>query len=287
NAVAFCTAVERICQVQLSTRAKQLRTLLLEVERIYSLLSDVGGMIVDVAYSVGAVEFQILREQMLRFNAKITGSRFLKRTLALGGLNFDLSPTNIKELTDYLPNFLKRFKSAINFCLSSTSVIDRLMTTGIVKKHLLKPLHLTGPIARSVGAPNDTRKDHPYLWYPYTKFKLQHESDGDVLSRFKLKASEIINACEIVLDIGSSLHEGEIKSSFAIKDGFAASLIEGPRGQNFVWVAIKRGKVERFKVRTASFNGWQAIQHAVLGNIVPDFPLINKSMNFSYAGTDL
>ena len=74
---------------------------------------------------------------------------------------------------------------------------------------------------------------------------------------------------------------------FAVKDGFAAALVESARGQNFTWLNIKNGLVDRYKVRTASFCNWQAIEHAVMGNIVPDFPLINKSMNLSYSGTDL
>jgi formate hydrogenlyase subunit 5 len=72
-----------------------------------------------------------------------------------------------------------------------------------------------------------------------------------------------------------------------VRYGFALSLVEAPRGQSVHWLKIKDGFVDRYKVRTASFCNWQAIEHAVLGNIVPDFPLINKSMNLSYAGTDL
>ena len=72
-----------------------------------------------------------------------------------------------------------------------------------------------------------------------------------------------------------------------IKDGYALSLVESPRGQSVHWVYIKDGLVDRYKVRTASFCNWQAMEHAILGNIVPDFPLINKSMNLSYAGTDM
>ena len=70
-------------------------------------------------------------------------------------------------------------------------------------------------------------------------------------------------------------------------DGYALSVVEAPRGQNIHWVYIRNGKIYRFKVKTASFCNWHAIEHAVIGEIVPDFPLINKSLNLSYAGTDL
>ncbi len=102
-----------------------------------------------------------------------------------------------------------------------------------------------------------------------------------------LKPTEILDSIKIIQDIISNLDMGEISAISEIKDGYALSLVESPRGQNVHWVYIKDGLVDRYKVRTASFCNWQAMEHAVLGNIVPDFPLINKSMNLSYAGTDM
>jgi Ni,Fe-hydrogenase III large subunit len=113
---------------------------------------------------------------------------------------------------------------------------------------------------------------------------LQNE---DVLARFSLKMEEILDSIKIIHEILSKLNSGEISTPYEIKDGYALSLVESARGQNVTWVFVKNGLVDRYKVRTASFCNWQAIEHAVLGNIVPDFPLINKSMNLSYAGTDL
>jgi Ni,Fe-hydrogenase III large subunit len=83
------------------------------------------------------------------------------------------------------------------------------------------------------------------------------------------------------------LSDGAVFTEMYVKNGYALTLIEAPRGQNLHWVNLKNGVIDRYKVRTASFCNWQAIEHAVLGNIVPDFPLINKSLNLSYAGTDL
>jgi len=91
----------------------------------------------------------------------------------------------------------------------------------------------------------------------------------------------------LILNLIAGLVKGEICVGMEIRDGYALSLVEAPRGQNLHWVNIKDGRIDRYKVRTASFCNWQAIEHAVLGNIVPDFPLINKSLNLSYAGTDL
>ena len=108
-----------------------------------------------------------------------------------------------------------------------------------------------------------------------------------MLSRFTVKASEIMDSLELIEQLLDTIPEGPVKTEVPVRDGYTLSLIESARGQNLCWVSVRDGRIERYKVRTASFCNWQAIEHAVQGNIVPDFPVINKSLNLSYAGTDL
>ena len=92
---------------------------------------------------------------------------------------------------------------------------------------------------------------------------------------------------EIIQKSVSAIKGGSVIGEVAVKDGYSLAVVESARGQNLHWVYIKNGLIDRYKIRTASFCNWQSIEHAVIGNIVPDFPLINKSLNLSYAGTDL
>jgi Ni,Fe-hydrogenase III large subunit len=287
NAVAYCMAVEKICDVEVPRRALQLRTLLLELERVYSHLGDLAGMCVDVAYPVGASPFLILREEIFRQNESLTGSRFQKGTVTIGGLTKDLTGESLKNLSAYLAAFKSRFEKATHIDSSFFSVIDRFETTGIVKHELLEPLHITGPIARAAGKCVDTRIDHPYGLYAELKQKCTTTESGDVLARFYIKAQEVQESVRIIQAVIAKLEDGPTSVQYEIKDGYALSMVEAPRGESIHWLYIKNGKVDRYKIRTASFCNWQAIEHAVLGNIPPDFPLINKSMNLSYAGTDL
>lgn len=287
NAVAYCVAVERICDVAVPRRALQLRTLLLELERVYSHLGDLAGMCVDVAYPVGASPFFVLREEIFRQNEALTGSRFQKGAVTVGGLTKDLSVESLKGLSAYLAGFKSRFDRATHIDSSFFSVIDRFETTGKVKLELLEPLHVTGPIARATGKPIDTRIDHPYGLYSEFNLKYRTTQSGDVLARFYIKSQEIQDSIRIIQTVLAKLDDGPTSTAVQIKDGYALSMVEAPRGESIHWLYIKNGLVDRYKIRTASFCNWQAIEHAVLGNIVPDFPLINKSMNLSYAGTDL
>jgi Ni,Fe-hydrogenase III large subunit/Ni,Fe-hydrogenase III component G len=287
NSVAYCTAIEKISEIDVPQRGACLRTAYLEMERIYSLLGDLAGMCIDVAFPVGASPFFVMRENALRQNNALTGSRFMKDTIVIGGLKKDASKEALDDLQTFLCDLRDRLKDAVSDVLASTSTIDRFQTTGIIRKELLSPLHITGPVARASGALTDTRIDHPYGLYNKITPKPKIFESGDVLARFETKASEILDSARIVEEAIKELRHGEIAGIGEIKDGYAVALVESARGQSMHWVYIKNGLVDRYKIRTASFCNWQTIEHAVIGNIVPDFPLINKSMNLSYAGTDL
>ncbi|AKB76782.1 hydrogenase, group 4, HycE subunit, putative [Methanosarcina horonobensis HB-1 = JCM 15518] len=302
NAAGFCMAVEQVCGINVSERAERLRAVMLELERIYSLLGDLAGMAVDVGFALVASPFFVLREEIFRQNEKLTGSRFLRGITVPGGLKKDIPDSSLKELPVFLGRFSRTFESAYDRAMSSSSLIDRFATTGVIKKELVSPLNLTGPLARASGCPADTRLDRPYGAYRNFAPEPSMRKKGDVLSRFEVKADEIRASVALILSLIENLPKGPV---FAESTGYAGNggssevtnnsgatgyslaLIEAPRGQNLHWVYLKNGIVDRYKIRTASFCNWQAIEHAVIGNIVPDFPLINKSLNLSYAGTDL
>jgi len=287
NAVAFAMVVETIRKTEIPKRAWQIRTILLEMERIYSHLGDMGGMIVDVAFPKGASHFFILREEIFRLNQILTGSRFMKGIVWSGGLTIDVPPQAITELSKYLEGFTPRLQSALDIINATSSVIDRLETTGVIRKELINLLNITGPAARASGEPIDNRLDHAYGIYPQLELQKRMVEKGDVLSRFNIKAREINDSVSIIRSLIPQLANGPVSVKMDNRDGWALALVEAARGQNMHWVYLRNGVIERYKVRTASFCNWQAIEHAVLGNIVPDFPLINKSLNLSYAGTDL
>ncbi len=299
NAAGFCMAVEQICGITVPERAERLRAIMLELERIYSLLGDLAGMAVDVGFALVASPFLVLREEVFRQNEKLTGSRFLRGITTPGGLKKDIPDPALKELPVFFEKFTRAFESAYERAISSSSLIDRFATTGVIKKELISPLNLTGPLARASGCPADTRLDRPYGAYKDFAPQNSLRKKGDVLSRYEVKADEIRASVALILHLTEIRPKGPVfaeNTGYAGNDssgnssgatGYSLALVEAPRGQSLHWVYLKNGYVDRYKVRTASFCNWQAIEHAVLGNIVPDFPLINKSLNLSYAGTDL
>ncbi|MBS3054493.1 MAG: NADH-quinone oxidoreductase subunit C [Candidatus Aenigmarchaeota archaeon] len=288
NAVAFCMAAEKIGGIVIPERARRIRTILMELERIYSHLGDIAGMIIDVAYPAGASPFFVMREEALRLNAELTGSRFMKNYVCIGGVRKDVSTDSAAKISRWLKEFSARFDSAVKEILSFSMVVDRFEGTGIIRAGLIAPLHLTGPAARASSGEMDTRRDRPYAAYGSIPIRRMSMKEGDVMARFKMKAAEIGESARIIKACIGGMPEGPVRADAAnARDGSAFSVVEAPRGQNVHWLCVKGGVMERYKARTASFCNWQSIEHAVIGNIVPDFPLINKSLNLSYAGTDL
>ena len=198
NSTGFCLAVEKIADIKVTQRAWMLRTILLEMERIYSHLGDLSGMIVDVAFALGATEFSILREEILRYNEILSGSRFLKGMLCPGGLKRDIPLKSLLLLTDYFEAFTKRFVQAVDYVRKMDSVLDRLETTGVIDPRLINPLNITGPAARASGAEVDNRIDHPYGIYPSLGLDIRTTPKGDVLSRFDVKTAEILDSVNII-----------------------------------------------------------------------------------------
>jgi formate hydrogenlyase subunit 5 len=287
NTVACCIAVEKIAGTHVPERAWALRTILMELERIGSHLGDQAGMLVDVAFPLGASQFAVIREEVFRMNNLLTGSRFLRGMVVPGGISRDIRAEDLEALGQFVRQVRKRYRTGLKIVLSTASVIDRFSPTGVVRRSILRPLNITGPTARASGGNGDVRIDHPYGIYSRHLPSVRTLQDGDVLSRFTVRAAEILDSLDLIERLLNSLPEGPVRVAYNAKDGYALTLVESARGQNLCWVWIRNGVIERCKVRTASYCNWLAIEHAVQGEIVPDFPLINKSLNLSYAGTDL
>ncbi len=287
NSWAYCMAIERLSGLKIPPRAEHIRLIFAEMERIYALLGDMAGMPIDVAYPVGASPIFNLREEILRWNGKLSGSRFYKGSFTIGGMKNDVSTELLHELSQYLVSFSSRFHDAVQHLLAQPSVIDRFEPTGRVKKELIAPMNITGPIAQASGVPRDVRIDHPYGLYAKLIPEIKTLDGGDVLCRFKIKAGIIQHSTHLISQAIREMPGGNVCAEPKLRDGTVLSVVESCRGQNVHWVSIRHGLIERYKVRTASFCNWPAIEFAVQDEIVPDFPLINKSMNLSYAGTDL
>ena len=285
HSLAFCQAVENGAEVP--ERAKLLRCVYSEMERIYNHLGDIGGMATDVAFAVPAAAAVTLRERMLRLNQEITGHRLLWGTMVPGGVARDINEERSDRLQSALVDLALSFDPIEDTLFNSPSFLDRVETTGVLSLPQAKDLRATGPVARASGWDRDARRDFPYAAYDRMGFQVQVQREGDVLARLRVKIGELRESMSIVKQSLDMMEAGEIRTKVTAVDGMGLGLVEAPRGELVHCVHFREGSIVRYKVRDPSFCNWPTIEKAVLGNIVPDFPLINKSYNLSYAGNDL
>jgi len=178
----------------------------------------------------------------------------------------------------------------VDLMKNSSSILERLETTGEIPYKIVKDLSCVGFCSSASGRLNDFRKIHPYLLYERIEFDSITLKVGDVSARTKVKINQLLNSFSIIkasFDYISLMEDKKMAVPYSIKDGEAFGYAESNRGNIVDFVKIEDGKIVRFKPRDPSFMNWQAIQFAVLGDVIGDFPLTNKSLNLSYAGNDL
>ncbi|MCE9535314.1 MAG: hydrogenase large subunit, partial [Nitrospirae bacterium] len=171
------------------------------------------------------------------------------------------------------------------------SLIDRLETTGVLTERTAWDHAVVGVVGRASGLDQDLRRDRPFAAYDELPVKVVNYRYGDVRARMRVRMDEIHESMRLVREIRVKIPQGPVAvepSREAQAGEWALSAVEGWRGEILYMVmAGENGTIHRCKVRDPSFANWPAIQQAVLGNIIPDFPLINKSFSLSYAGNDL
>ena len=291
HGLAYCEAVETLLQLEVPRRARYLRSLFLELERLHNHLGDVGGICNDTAYTLAHAHCGRMKEQVMQLNDRLSGSRFLRNTLAIGGVTNDVSAIQRSELIDVLNAIEKDFAELESIIFANASLTDRLETTGVLTERTAWDHGVVGIVGRASGMDEDVRRDRPFAAYDQLAVKVACYRYGDVRARLRVRMDEIHESIRLIREICNKIPQGPLiaTSDHHPRSGeWALSAVEGWRGEILYFVmAGENGRIHRCKVRDPSFVNWPAIQWAVVGNIIPDFPLINKSFNLSYAGNDL
>ncbi len=290
NSLAYCQAIEKIAGVSIPTRAQYTRVVFAELERLTSHLGDLAGVCLDAAYGFATFQFRMMRGWAYAIADELCGMRFLRSVNHLGGVRRDFVAGKEEQVIQHLKKIQKELEDTVQIVQSNSMFIDRIEHTGILHADIAADLNAVGPGGRASGMYFDVRKNYPYEAYRQMDFELPEYYTGDISARFFTKIAESFEAIRIMIQAVASMPSGSVLESVRTVPpyGFAFGLTEAPRGENLHWIMTgEDNTIFRYKIRTPSFCNWPALCHAVKGNIVPDFPLINKSFNLSYAGNDL
>jgi Ni,Fe-hydrogenase III large subunit len=232
----------------------------------------------------------VLKERLLRLNEGVAGHRYLMGVVGPGGLRIELDAGGLADLTDALAAFDRELAAAVRSVIRSEGVMARLRGTGLVTEALARTLGATGVAARASGLPDDLRRDRPYGAYSELEIHAPVASTGDVAARFHVRAQEAHESIRLLAVALDRLDDGPIRAPLAAEASVGAvaiAAVEGPRGASRIWLrAGAGGAIDRLHLRSASFANWPVVAAAVPGDLVADFPLINKSFELCYACTD-
>jgi len=286
---AYCAALESITETVCPARAIVLRALALEHERLANHLGDLGGIGNDAGFAFGLTHFSRLKEDLLRSNIVAFSARYLLDYVVPGGVAVDLTEDArcmLLDLYDTLEPSVNQMRSIYD---EHAGLQDRFREAGRLDHSLAEKLGAIGLVGRASGISCDLRVDHP--WAPYDSLapKMILQTEGDVAARVQVRFDEIVESLRLcrALLAGPPAETIQTAVPIATANLFGIGLIEGWRGP--VMIALETGPeggVRRCHAHDPSWQNWPLIEYAILGNIVPDFPLINKSFNLSYSGQD-
>ncbi len=290
HALAYAEAVEHLTGTTVPARARWARVLLAELERLYNHVGDLGNICAGVGFQSGVARLGWLKERLLRANDSLTGHRYLTGVVAPGGLVADLDPRGLAALPATLEAVGAELASAVRALVRSEGVMSRLHGTGVVPGDTAAALGALGVTARASGLDLDLRRDRPYAAYDELAVGVVTASSGDVAARFHVRAQEAQESLRLLRAALRHLPTGPVAAPLVATPAAGDSALgaaEGPRGASWLWLrAGADGTIDRLRLRSASFANWPVVAAAVPGNLVPDFPLINKSFELCYACTD-
>lgn len=287
---AYCMAVEAATASTVPQRGIWMRALFLEIERIANHLGDLGGLGNDVALSFGLMQFWRLKEDWLRLAARLFGHRYLFDCMVPGGVAVDIDDHGKAELIGLAHRIETEVRQLKAIYDEHATLQDRFAHTGVCKPELAARLGLTGLAGRASAQAWDARVQFPQRPYEQLNVSMATQRGGDVLARAEVRFSELHESLRLVRDILLRMPAGELHAPLAAVTVSCEGLgwVEGWRGEVIVAVRIGRdGRLDRVHPHDPSWRNWPLVEVGMPGNIVADFPLINKSFNLSYSGPDL
>jgi Ni,Fe-hydrogenase III large subunit len=286
HALAYCQAIEAAANCTVPPRARFLRVLLAEMERLYNHLYYLGHLCHTTTLKVGEAKGKLLAERAKQLNCRLVGSRLLRSILTVGGLRRDLSPEG--WLGAELEVLRADFSLYARHLENTNSHLDRLMTTGVLGQRVAFDQGATGPVQRASGFDRDLRRDHPYAAYEELPLTVAVRKSGDAHARAQVRMAEIDASIALLQRLLLLLPEGPIVVECQPppkSEGLGWT--ESPRGTLFYAVHLNdQGKLARVKIKSPSFSNWRAFPFTVHGTNMMDYSINEASFGLTIAGCD-
>lgn len=289
HSTCFAQAVEEIAGVDIPPRAKYIRTLIAELERVHSHLLWLGVAGHEVGFDTLLMYTWRDREVVMDLLADITGNRVNYGINTLGGVRRDVSPDQAKAVLKALDILKKQTDYYVEIATKENTLINRLSGVGVLKHEDAVRLGAVGPTARASGVNSDVRKDDPYAAYGELDFKVITDNHEDVYGRTLVRVGELYESYKIIRQVIERMPEGPLTQKFPRKVpiGEASSRYEAPRGEDFHYVKSNGSeKPERVKVRAPTLANIQSVAHMLEDRYLADMPIVIAAIDPCFSCTD-
>jgi Ni,Fe-hydrogenase III large subunit len=286
NGVAYAHACEDALGLVPTAELARARTILLELERMWSHLNDIAAVCAGVGLAAGNNRFAALTERARRLNAALTGHRFLFGSVRVGGSDLALDGDRVRAARAEVAALRSESSGAWRELLFNASFQDRLPDIGVVGAADAARLGAVGPAARAAGIAEDIRATSPRLAYDGFTAAAPRRIAGDVRARLEQRAVELLQTFAVLESLLDRPVAPARAEPGAQERTIGVGRVESPRGATSCVVERSRDRVERLRLRTGSYANWPVVAHAAADNLLPDFPLINKSFELCYACAD-
>lgn len=287
HACAFAQAVERALDVEPPPRAQRWRAVYAELERIANHLDVMAKEAETAALSVGHARLAILKENVLRLQATLTGSRFARGVIVPGGVRCD-GRVDLDALLDALDAFERELRRDRRLFVGTASMTDRLVGTGRLARALVEEHGAVGPLARGSGVSTDARHERPYGDYRRLGLQVVTARGGDAMSRIDVRFGEMVESLRILRQAVDQLRrrDGDLRTELPAGSGAAFGWTEAPQGELVTWVELRDGRVQRVRIASPSLRNWALFDHAFPADVLTDFAFIEHSFGLTAAGAD-
>jgi Ni,Fe-hydrogenase III large subunit len=286
NRLAYAHACEHALGLEPSSDLSRIRTILLELERIWNHLNDIAAICAGVGLAAGNNYFAALTDRARQLNATLTGHRFLFNSISVGQNTLTLDNALVATARDELAALETATARGFRELRFNSSFQDRLPDVGIVTADDARRLGTTGPAARATGLPDDLRTTSPRLSYPGFIPVQAEPARGDVQARLEQRFLELGQSFALLQPLLDEPVQPAAATQTTKRRPIGVGLVESPRGTTSCVVEHNSERIERVRLRTGSYANWPTVAHAAANNLLPDFPLINKSFELCYACAD-
>jgi formate hydrogenlyase subunit 5 len=289
HSLAYCQSIEAALQVQVPERARALRVVLAELERLRHHAGSIAGICQSTALNVSHAQAAIIEEQLLRASCVFSGHRYLFGLNTPGGLRRNFDSRACDELLTSVQAAQKDLRELANKLRFSSSFLDRLEDVGVVSPQSARDLDLVGPVGRASSVSHDLRRACPYSGYERYRFDVPCEQEGDGYARLRILFAEARQSVRLIEQAIGSLSPGNVYADPGEPAGeaSAAGWAEAPIGAAMHWVRLDgAGRIERYRILSPSFRNWLGLHVAVEEFAFQDFPIILATFALSASECD-